>query len=146
MGKVVIKNLESLTDIALLIINTYPLGTGIGEYTSDLMRLGGAQCCSLIFKKSAGKNLTYPGQNFYSPVPGFSSKAEFALNAYFQGAMYPNFQRLIKRASLMGKIIHFSDPSVRPYINSKMTTVTIHDILAYSPVMTGGGFMNARYR
>jgi glycosyltransferase involved in cell wall biosynthesis len=137
---------DSHSNLEVQIVNTYPIGTGIGEYVSDLMKIGDFDCYSLIFKKSAAKSFTYPGTNFYSFIPGFSSKVEFLLNAYFQGIMYPKAQKIIKHKSGKGNIIHYSDPSVRPFINSKACTVTIHDILAYYPDKTNGGFMNARYR
>ena len=146
MSQATITDKDNLLNLNVKIVNTYPLGTGIGEYVLDLIRIGNFDCYSLIFKKSAAKNLTYPGTNFYSVIPGVSPKAEFLLNAYFQHIMYHKVHKIIKQESQTGNIIHYSDPSVRPFINNNATTVTIHDVFAYYPNKTNGGPMNARYR
>lgn len=135
---------ENMMKIKSLIINTFPLTTGIGEYVSDLLNLKNSACISLIFKKWAGLKYNYPGINYYSFVPELNDKIEFLLNAYFQKITFHRLSKLVKENK--ADIIHYADPSVTPLNINCVQTVTIHDLLSYFPDKTDGGLFNGRYR
>lgn len=134
----------NVTKFGVFLINTYPTSTGIGEYVYDLLNINNTTCLSLIFKKWAGSTLKYPGQKYTSFFPELNDKMEFIFNAYMQRIAYPNLKRIVNKTN--SQIIHYTDPSIMPLKTNKISTVTIHDLLAFYPTLTDGGFLNMRFR
>lgn len=136
--------MEKDPKFGVFLINTYPTSTGIGEYVSDLLKINNTTCLSLIFKKRAGSTLKYPGQNYNSFFPELNEKMEFIFNAYLQRIAYPNLKKMLRKTD--AQVIHYTDPSITPLNTNRISTVTIHDLFAFYPTLTDGGFLNMRYR
>lgn len=135
---------NSNINFQIQLLNTYPISSGIGEYVSSLCKIENTRCLSLIFKKKAGRELSYPGENYYSYLPEVNEKIEFVLNAYLQKIFYFHLWKNILKNDK--SIIHYTDPSILPIIRNKRSIITIHDVFAYYPDITNGGPFNVRYR
>lgn len=146
MKNIIMHKVENSEFPNVTLINRYPLGTGIGEYVADLLQVGCFECISLIFKKSDAGKVNFPGKVVCGLIPDINPKLEFLFNAYLQRFSYAKLRNRIVKISTKGDIVHFTDPSIFPFVNNEKAIVTIHDIMAYYPDETGGGFMNGRYR
>ena len=128
------------------LINAYPLGTGIGEYVRDLMKINSIEVISLIFNQNTMKNFSYPGVIKIGRFPHFQNKFDFLLNAYFQRLSFSRVFKSLNDRTLKQNIVHYADPSISPATNFDLSLVTIHDTIFFDKTLAGGGPFNLRFR
>lgn len=129
----------------VLIYNSYPIGTGIGEYVSDLINVDvNMKCINFIFNKQL-RSEVFLGMKQTSPFPGIP-KLEFLVNSNFQYFFHRNLKKRLSRQDKEDLIVHYADPSITPFGLGVPETVTIHDVLAYYPKLSGGSAFNLKYR
>lgn len=131
------------------ILNTYPIGSGIGEYVRDLSNLrNNIKIKNILFKSAYDRNLFFLGEVYKGTKFNISERLEWALNAYGQRFFYKDLRNGLM--NLLGcqkyGLFHYSDPSILPFTSLDRSIVTIHDVIAYSSGINDGGPLNVRFR